>query len=173
MSVSELVRLPVVVALLCQLSSQAFKVVFYSLRERRFAAERFVHAGGIPSAHSAFVSALTAAVALRHGVTSEIFAVSFVFSAIIVYDAFRLRGHVQRHAEVLNRLIAKGAAGGGRGRPQGPADGAAATAAEKPRRGDSSGAPITADRLSENVGHTLAEVAIGVAWGVSVALVLS
>lgn len=105
MDVSELLRLPVVIALICQLSSQAFKVVFYSLREHRLAAERFVHAGGIPSAHSAFVSALTAALGIRHGLTSEIFAVSFVFSGIIVYDAFRLRGHVQRHAELLNRLV--------------------------------------------------------------------
>ncbi len=110
MDLLEITRLPVVVALICQVSSQAFKVLFYSIRERRLAFERFVHAGGVPSAHSAFVSALTAAVAFRRGITSEIFAVSFVFAAIIIYDAFRLRGHVQKHAETLNKLLSSEAA---------------------------------------------------------------
>jgi len=155
----EVLRLPVVVALICQLSSQAFKVVFYSIREHRLAMERFVHAGGIPSAHSAFVSALTAAVGFRHGVTGEIFAVSFVFSAIIVYDAFRLRGHVQRHAEVLNRLRVErdGAAGGADLRPS-------SVAAEP---------PASMEPLSENVGHTLPEVVAGVVFGVGMAALLT
>lgn len=144
-------RLPLVIAVISQLSSQAFKVVYYSLRERRLAMERFVHAGGIPSAHTAFVSALSTAIAIRNGVTSDIFAVSFVFSAIIVYDAFRLRGHVQAHAEALNRMLRKQSA---------------------PVRENNSG-PDDSAPLSENIGHSPMEVGIGIVWGILFALIRS
>ena len=42
---------------------------------------------------------------MRNGFASDIFAVSFVFAAIVAYDAFRLRGHVQRHAETINKHV--------------------------------------------------------------------
>jgi len=90
-----------------QLACQAFKVVYYSVRDGRFTPSYFVSAGGVPSAHAAFVTAVTTSVGIRSGVASEVFAVSFVFAAIVVYDAFRLRGHVQRHAEVINRLLGR------------------------------------------------------------------
>ena len=87
-----------------QLACQAFKVVLYSLRERRPAFSWFFSAGGIPSAHSAFVTALSVSVGLRSGFGSDVFAVACVFSIIIIYDSFRLRGAVERHAKALNRL---------------------------------------------------------------------
>ncbi|WP_081942196.1 divergent PAP2 family protein [Spirochaeta lutea] len=37
---------------------------------------------------------------------SAAFSVSAVFSLIVIYDAYRLRGEVQKHAQVLNRLRA-------------------------------------------------------------------
>ena len=57
-----------------------------------------------PSAHSAFVTALSVSVGLRSGFGSDVFAVACVFSIIIIYDSFRLRGAVERHAKALNRL---------------------------------------------------------------------
>jgi acid phosphatase family membrane protein YuiD len=90
-----------------QILCQAFKLAFYSLKEGRFAPKYFASAGGIPSAHSAFVTALSVAVGMRSGFFSDIFAVCFVFAAIVIYDAFRLRGAVEEHAKLLNRLAAK------------------------------------------------------------------
>jgi hypothetical protein len=90
-----------------QLLCQAFKVVFYSIRDRRLRLSYFVSAGGMPSAHTAFVTALSVSVALRDGLGSEIFAVSAVFAFIVIYDAFRLRGTVQYHARVLKLLASK------------------------------------------------------------------
>ena len=87
-----------------QILCQAFKVLLYSLRERRFAPEYFVSAGGFPSAHSAFVTALSVSVGLRSGFGSDLFAVAFVFSVIVIYDAYRLRGEVEKQARLLNRL---------------------------------------------------------------------
>lgn len=94
-----------VTAVAVQIACQLFKLVFYSIRDHRFEPRYLFTAGGIPSAHSAFVTALATAIAIRTGVTSDAFAIAAVFSAIVIYDAFRLRGHVQHHAQVINRLV--------------------------------------------------------------------
>ncbi|MDA3947764.1 MAG: divergent PAP2 family protein [Spirochaeta sp.] len=151
MTVRQILGLPLITALLAQLSAQALKVVIYSVTERRLALDRFVNAAGIPSAHSAFVVALSASIGLRSGFLSDIFAVSFVFAAIVVYDSFRLRGHVQRHAEVLNQLL----------KPRLEAD--PTPRSKRSRRKDGVG-------VSEHVGHTIPEVVAGIIWGLMFAI---
>jgi acid phosphatase family membrane protein YuiD len=94
------------VAVAVQVACQLFKVVYYSIARGRLEAHRFVSAGGMPSAHAAFVTALAVSVGLRSGFVSDIFAVSAVFSLIVIYDAYRLRGTVERHARVLQALVA-------------------------------------------------------------------
>jgi acid phosphatase family membrane protein YuiD len=101
------VAVPLLVAVTAQVLCQLFKVVAYSIRDRRFAPRYFTTAGGMPSAHSAFVTSLTVAVGISESFASALFAVSFVFAAIVIYDAYRLRGHVEQQAEVLNRLQKK------------------------------------------------------------------
>jgi acid phosphatase family membrane protein YuiD len=44
---------------------------------------------------------------MHNGFVSDIFAVCCVFAAIVIYDAFRLRGAVEKHAKLLNRLTAR------------------------------------------------------------------
>ena len=92
-------------ALIVQVACQAFKVVLYSIREKRLAFSRFISAGGMPSAHAAFVTALSVSVGLWNGFRSEVFAVACVFSLIIAYDAYRLRGAVQQQARALRLLL--------------------------------------------------------------------
>ncbi|MFW5797168.1 MAG: divergent PAP2 family protein [Spirochaetota bacterium] len=151
---------PLVVAVVAQVLCQLFKVVAYSLRERRLALSYFTTAGGMPSAHSAFVTALTTAVALTRGITSDLFAVAAVFSAIVIYDAYRLRGHVQQQAAVINRLAERlGALDGAGARPEPPRP-------SGPR-------PTAGERLSEMVGHTPAEIVAGIVFGVVFALLAS
>ena len=53
----------VAVQLLCQL----FKVAHRSIKERRLRADAFVSAGGMPSAHTAFVVSLTLSIGLNRG----------------------------------------------------------------------------------------------------------
>lgn len=117
-----------------QLACQAFKVVLYSIREKRLALSWFVSAGGMPSAHSAFVTSLAVSVGLWNGFQSDLFAVACVFAIIIIYDAFRLRGAVAHHARVLSRLVAK--------------------------HPDLQEGPINV-----NVGHSLAEILVGILTG--------
>ena len=127
------------VALSVQVLCQLFKLAFYSYREGSLNLRYLVTAGGVPSAHSAFVTAVTTFIGVRDGVVSDLFAVSFVFSAIVMYDAYRLRGEVQRHAVLLNKLSDRD-------------------------RGD--GKP-----LSEMVGHSLPEIAVGIAFGGALAAI--
>ncbi len=94
-----------IVAVAAQLSGQLIKVVVHSLRARRWQLRYFVNAGGFPSAHSAFSTALLVGIAFRRGLNSDLFAVAAVFSAIVVYDAYRLRGAVQHQAKMLNKLL--------------------------------------------------------------------
>jgi acid phosphatase family membrane protein YuiD len=145
---------PVVIAAVSQLSAQLFKVVLYSFRDRRLALDRFVNNAGFPSAHSAFVVSLAAAIGIRRGVGSDLFAIAFVLAAIVVYDSFRLRGHVQRHAETINQLLARHAT---------PPE---AESAE-------TGAVTGTSPLSEHVGHNLPEIAAGIVWGVAWAVLLA
>ena len=98
------IALSLLTAVGVQLACQGFKVVLYSFHERRPAFSWFFSAGGIPSAHSAFVTALSVSVGLGSGFGSDVFAVACVFSIIIIYDSWRLRGAVQRHAKALNKL---------------------------------------------------------------------
>jgi acid phosphatase family membrane protein YuiD len=92
-------------AVTVQVVCQVFKCVVYSIRDRSVTLSYLMTAGGIPSAHTAFVTALCTSIAIRNGVDSELFSVSAVFSAIVIYDAWRLRGHVQHHASLLNRHV--------------------------------------------------------------------
>ena len=92
-------------ALAVQVACQLFKVVFYSIKEGRIALSYFISAGGMPSAHSAFVTALSVSVGLWSGLRSDVFAVAAVFSIIIIYDSWRLRGAVAHHARVLTKLV--------------------------------------------------------------------
>ena len=103
--------MPFSISLLCavtiQLLCQMFKVVFYSLKEHRLRLNYFVSTGGMPSGHTAFVSALTVSVGLNRGFSAEFFTIVFVFSSIIVYDIVRVRGAVQTHSRILTVLLEK------------------------------------------------------------------
>jgi uncharacterized protein len=104
-------KLPLGASLLTALAvmavCQAFKAAFSSIRGRRLDLTWLISAGGMPSAHSAFVSALAASVGLWNGFGSELFGVAAVLAALTIYDALRLRGAVEHHARILAQLAAR------------------------------------------------------------------
>ena len=55
----------------------------------------------MPSAHSAFVAALCAAVAVRAGTGSELFSVSLVMAVIVIHDALRVRGALEQVIRIV------------------------------------------------------------------------
>jgi acid phosphatase family membrane protein YuiD len=103
---SELSRnLMLIAALAGWAVAQIAKGLLILIREKRLSLERFLGSGGMPSSHSATVSALTTAAALQYGPSSGIFAVSAVMSIIVIYDARGVRREAGRHGQVLNELL--------------------------------------------------------------------
>jgi acid phosphatase family membrane protein YuiD len=84
---------------------QVFKVIFYSIKNKKPELHYLISPGGMPSTHSAFVTALTFSLGFSYGFNTDLFAVSFVFAGIIVHDSFRLRGTVEIHSRILKNLL--------------------------------------------------------------------
>ncbi|MCD5385338.1 divergent PAP2 family protein [Candidatus Gracilibacteria bacterium] len=61
--------------------------------------------GGMPSVHSAVVVSLATAVAIKHGIDSDLFAISMAFTLIIIYDAINVRFEAGQHAIAINESI--------------------------------------------------------------------
>ena len=86
-------------------SVQVFKLVSDAVVNRKINFKRFVETGGMPRSHSAVVTSLMTAVGLSEGFDSPMFAVSFVFSFIVMYDAAGVRLAAGKQAKILNQLI--------------------------------------------------------------------
>ena len=59
----------------------------------------------MPSSHSALVVSLTTAVAIKDWITSDIFAVAIVMTAVIISDAINIRFEAGLHASAINNAI--------------------------------------------------------------------
>ena len=86
-------------------SVQAFKVLFELATTRKFNFKRIMGAGGMPSSHSAVVVSLATLIGKYEGVTTSVFALSVVFSFIVMYDAAGVRRAAGKQAKLLNKII--------------------------------------------------------------------
>jgi acid phosphatase family membrane protein YuiD len=102
-----------------------------------------LHAGGMPSSHSALVSAACLAAGLFMGFDSSEFAISFVLAMVVIYDATGIRRQAGEHAEIINAMI----------------------------RDLATGHPLKTRQLREVLGHTPLEALAGTLLGIAVALV--
>lgn len=85
--------------------AQVLKAIIHTILTRSFSAERLVGDGGMPSAHSATVSALTAACGYTYGLSSPFFGISAILAIIIMHDAMGVRRETGKQARILNVLI--------------------------------------------------------------------
>ncbi len=92
-------------AVLASTAAQVLKVLLILLLERRWRPAAFMETGGMPSSHSAMVTALTTGVGLEFGLGSPLFAVSAVFALIVMYDATGVRHSSGMQARLLNELV--------------------------------------------------------------------
>jgi len=67
--------------------------------------ERLLGAGGMPSSHSAFVTALALAVGRQEGWSSALFGATLAFALVVMYDAAGVRQAAGKQAQVLNRIL--------------------------------------------------------------------
>jgi acid phosphatase family membrane protein YuiD len=133
------------VALGAWLLAQVLKVLIYLSHERRLNLRHLVSSGGMPSSHSALVTALATATAITAGPRSPLFAVALIFAAVVMYDAAGVRQAVSVQARILNRMLDE-------------------IFVEQ---------RFNEKRLRELIGHTPVEVFVGATLGLLVALLFT
>ncbi len=98
--------------------------------------------GGMPSSHSALVTATMVSVGLYDGFNTAAFAVAFTVMMIVVYDAAGVRRQAGFHAEKINTII----------------------------NALFAGHQLSEEQLNEVLGHTPREVIAGVVTGLIIAV---
>lgn len=132
------------VALVACLIAQALKLIIELGKNRKFNLRVMVETGGMPSAHSALVTALASGVGQTVGWASTEFAIAVVFAVIVMYDAAGVRQAAGKQARVLNQII------------------------DEFFQGDHH---FNEERLKELLGHTPVQVIVGSILGVFVSWV--
>ena len=87
-------------------SAQVIKAILYAILNKEFRLERLFGDGGMPSGHSATVSAMVMMALLHYGVGSFEFAITTMLAIIVMHDAMGVRLETGRQAEVINELTA-------------------------------------------------------------------
>ena len=93
---------PLEIAIIALLTAQFLKLPTSYLLHRKWYPSIIFSTGGMPSSHSAFVTALMIAFALTEGITSPFFAISFVLAGVVIHDSIGIRREAGKHATVLN-----------------------------------------------------------------------
>ena len=95
----------IIVPIITWLFIQIFKFITDFIINKKINFKRIVGAGGMPSSHSAIVMVITTMVGKNEGVTSSIFAVTLIFSLIVMYDAAGVRRAAGKQAHLLNKIL--------------------------------------------------------------------
>ena len=85
-------------------AAQITKTVINCIITRSFNPERLIGSGGMPSSHSAFVTALAVSAFKYEGPASPAFAICFVLAFVVMYDAMGVRRETGKQAELLNQI---------------------------------------------------------------------
>lgn len=93
------------VALMACLVAQALKLIIEFIRHGKLNVRVLVETGGMPSAHSALVTALAFGIGQTLGWASPGFALTSVFAIIVMYDAAGVRQAAGKQAKILNQII--------------------------------------------------------------------
>lgn len=96
---------PLAAALLSNVLAQLLKPFFLYFRTGKFDLHWCIASGGFPSSHSSTVTALTTAVAIVEGVNSTYFAITCIFSFIVIYDAVNVRYYAGKNIQLTKQLI--------------------------------------------------------------------
>jgi uncharacterized protein len=121
--------------------AQVIKIPLDYLRTRRWNWALLLTTGGMPSSHSALMTATTLAIGLYYGLDSPVFALGIVITMIVTYDAAGVRQQAGIHAQRINVIVAELL----------------------------KGHQINERELREMLGHTPLEVAGGILLGLAVA----
>ncbi len=129
---------PGVMALGCGATAQLAKVLVELVVRRRWRPTIVFSNGGMPSSHTATVTALTMAISHAEGWHSPLFSLVLVFSLFVILEATGLRQEIGQQAQILNEMMDQALAG----------------------------EHVDRRRLRELVGHTWGEVGGGLVFGI-------
>ncbi len=121
--------------------AQGLKIPLEYLRTHRWNWALLVSSGGMPSSHSALITATTQAIGLHAGFDTPVFALAVATAMIVIYDATGIRRQAGMQAQKINILV------------------------DELLKGH----PISDKQLREVLGHTPLEALGGVLLGLSVA----
>lgn len=106
MNLSQLLSNHVLIAALIAWSlAQVLKIPIHYLRTRERDWSLLLRAGGMPSSHSALVSATAHGIGLTMGFDSPLFALAVAFAMVVIYDATGIRRQAGRQAVVINAIV--------------------------------------------------------------------
>ena len=144
----EIVRHPwFISAFVASGSAQLVKFAVATVRARKPCWHELLAAGGMPSVHSALVSALAFAVGFTEGFDAPYAMIAVGLGLIVLVDAVTLRREAGEHARMINRLVRH-----------------LNDISEEER--------LEAERLEERLGHSVREMLAGVVYGGLVAFVI-
>ena len=144
----EIIRHPwFISAFVAASSAQMLKFLVSSVAARRLRWRELVSAGGMPSVHSALVSALAFAVGFTEGFDAPYAMIAVGLGLIVLVDAVTLRREAGEHARLLNRIV-------------------------RHLNDINDEVRLEAAKLEERLGHSCREMLAGVAFGGVVAFVV-
>nr|MBN1228927.1 divergent PAP2 family protein [Anaerolineae bacterium] len=130
------------VSVFASLVAQLMKPFTYWMQGEKFSWSHVSDTGGMPSSHSALVSAVATGVGIDRGFDSALFAIAVAIAAVVTYDAAGVRRQAGEQARVLNQMLTMLL----------------------------SGDPIAKTQLKEVLGHSRTEVFAGIVFGIALML---
>jgi acid phosphatase family membrane protein YuiD len=106
MNILDVTRNPVLVAALSAWAlAQVLKLPIDYFQTRSWNWSLLLRAGGMPSSHSALVTATAHATGLFLGFDTPTFALAVALAMIVIYDATGIRRQAGKHAQIINAMI--------------------------------------------------------------------
>ena len=85
--------------------AQIAKTIISFIVNKRFSFDRLVGDGGMPSGHSATVTALATMCGLTEGFGSTEFGLAMIFAIVVMHDAMGVRREAGKHARSIISIV--------------------------------------------------------------------
>jgi hypothetical protein len=106
MPLSGIFNNPVFLAtLVASFLAQVLKLPLCYLRTKEWDLSLLFSTGGMPSSHSAAITAAAAGVGHYAGFNTPLFGLAFAIASVVIYDATNIRRQAGFHAQQINRII--------------------------------------------------------------------